>query len=227
MPKLKEIKSGKIKRHQMRKTIGLKSGFGKPWSAPSVTFRVECNWENLDGSETNEQIHWVECRKFQGKERELFKIHYDRSVNEWIPGETIESKFVCVYCAEFLTRQRKKLEEYWRDQIFAVSNMPEIPAIDDFIWEFDFFADEPPSSLLTAIAPDSACKKIKNFPLEYFSLPSASMVNQAFVFPSSKKGNETIRSPIYRIKWSEEIAENAVFTNNLAIVMKNSIWHKL
>lgn len=208
----------------MRKAIGVKSGFGKPWSAPSVTFRVEFSWENPDGSETNEQVHWIECRKFQGEERNFLKAHYTQSVEEWTEGESIESKFVCVYCANFLVAQRKKAEECWTEQI--KSHNLEISPLDKFIWSFDSFPCEPPSSLVTGISPDWACEKVKKFPVEYFSLPSALMFNQAFIFPTPKKGNETIRFPIYQIKWTEELAKNSVFNSSIEIVMKNSIWHK-
>jgi hypothetical protein len=168
MPKLKKLKSGKIKRHRFRKAIGVKNGFGKPWSAPSVTFRVEFSWENADGSEENEQVHWIECRKFQGEEREFLKAHYTQSTEEWTEGETLESKFVCVYCAGFLVKQMKALGSRFEPMMF----------------------------------------------------------NQAFVFPTPKKGNETIRFPIYQIKWTEELAKNSVFNSSIEIVMKNSIWHK-
>lgn len=157
----KKIKTGKIKRHKLRKAIGVKQGFGKPWSAPSVTFRVEFSWENEDDTEENEQVHWVECRKFKGEERRFLKQHYEQSTEEWTEGETIESKFVCVYCAYFLVENHQKLH-----------------------------------------------------------------FNQAFIFPAPKKGNETIRSPIYIIKWTQELADNSVFNDNLRIVMKNSIWHQ-
>jgi hypothetical protein len=144
----------------MRKAIGVKAGFGKPWSAPSVIFRVEFSWENFDGSEENEQIHWIECRKFEGEEKRFLKAHYTHSTEEWTENETIESKFVCVYAAGFLVEMKEKIH-----------------------------------------------------------------INQAFIFPTPKKGNETIRMPIYQIKWTEDLAKNSVFNDNLAIVFKNSIWH--
>jgi hypothetical protein len=134
MPKLKKFKTGKIKRHKLRKAVGVKQGFGKPWSATSVPFRVEFSWENLDGSEENYQTNWIECRKFQGEERQFLKAHYTQSTEEWTAGETIESKFVCVYCAQFLVQMKDILH-----------------------------------------------------------------LNQAFIFPTTKKGNETIRMPIWTL----------------------------
>jgi hypothetical protein len=106
---IKKVKSGKIKRHRFRKQLGVKQGFGKPWSAPSVKFRVEFNWVNDNGSEENEQIHWIECRQFLGKERKFLKTHYDISTEEWTEKETIESKFVCVYVAKFLAENKDRL----------------------------------------------------------------------------------------------------------------------
>ncbi len=221
----KKFKSGKIKRHRLRKAMGVKSGFGKPWSAPSVTFRVEFSWSNLDGSESNEQVHWIECRKFQGQEREFLKSHYAQSAENWTEGETLESKFVCVYCAQFLVEQRKQAQLYWDSSILAGSKGLEIPGIDQFIWDLPSFDGEPPSDMMTAIAPDEASEKVKQFPVVYFPLPSAFLLSQAFIFPTSKQGNETIRMPIYQIKWTEELASNSVFDQNIAIVLKNSIWH--
>lgn len=161
LAKKKKFKTGKIKRHKFRRTLGLKSGFGKPWSANSVLFRVEFCWENEDGSEENEQVHWVECRKFAGEEKSFLRAHYAQSKEEWSDRETLESKFVAVYCAGFLVEQKDELH-----------------------------------------------------------------LNQCFVFPSTKEGNETIRQPIYQLKWSQKLADNSVFSKNLAVVMNNSIWHK-
>lgn len=211
MPKIKKIKAGKIKRHKMRKAIGVKQGFGKPWSAPSVTFRVEFSWVtdrtadslgspqasvavNFDESEENEQVHWVECRKFQGEERRFLKTHYDQS-DDWTEGETIESRFVCVYCASFLVEQMKALSA--RLEALGVKEKPQT---------------------MTA-------ESIKLLVPSAYILEPARIVNQAFVFPTPKKGNETIRSPIYQIRWTEELARNTIFNESIAIVMKNSIYH--
>jgi hypothetical protein len=109
MAKIKKFKSGKIKRHKFKKKLGLKQGFGKPWSAPSISFRVEFRWEDEFGNEENDQIHWIDCRKFQGAEREFLKIHYRQSSEEWTTRETIESKFVCFYCVNFLIENKEKL----------------------------------------------------------------------------------------------------------------------
>ncbi len=195
MAKLKKIKAGKIKRHKMRKAIGVKQGFGKPWSAPSVPFRVEFSWVNLDESEENEQVHWVECRKFQGEERRFLKTHYTQSTEDWTEGETIESKFVCVYCASFLVEQMKALST--RLEALGVKEKPQT---------------------MTA-------ESIKLLVPSAYILEPARIINQAFVFPTPKKGNETIRSPIYQIRWTEELARNTIFNESIAIVMKNSIWH--
>ena len=159
--KKKKFKTGKVKRHKFKKKLGLTPGFGKPWSAPSVTFRVEFSWENPDKTEVNEQVHWIECRKFQGEEKKFLCAHYAHGKEEWTEKETIESKFVCVYCAGFLARYKDKLH-----------------------------------------------------------------LNQGFIFPTTKKGNETIREPIYQIKWTEELALNSVFGDSIAIVLNNAIWHK-
>jgi hypothetical protein len=161
MPKLKKLKSGKIKRHRLRKQLGVKQGFGKPWSAPSVIFRVEMNWENQDGTEENEQVHWVECRQFKGEERHFLKAHYDSSAEDWTEKETIESKFVCVYVAKFLAEKKDRLH-----------------------------------------------------------------LNQAFVYAAPKEGNETIREPIYILRWSTDLAAGIGSDINIDIVLRNSVYHK-
>ena len=158
--KKKKFKSGKIRRHKFRKAAGLKTGFGKPWSAPSVPFRVEFMHENADGSEENEQVHWIECRRFKGEEKNFLLAHYAKSKDKWTEQETLESKFVCIYCASFLVENKDKLH-----------------------------------------------------------------INQAFIFPTSKQGSETIRMPIYKIKWTPDLAKNSIFDDALAIVMKNAVYH--
>jgi hypothetical protein len=180
----------------MRKAIGVKAGFGKPWSAPSVTFRVEFSWENAEGDEENEQVHWIECRKFQGEERRFLKSHYTQSAEEWTEGESLESKFVCVYCASFLVEQMKKLGA--RLEALGIKEKPQTMTAEE----------------LKILVPSA------------YILEPARILNQAFIFPTPKKGNETIRFPIYQIKWTEELARNTIFNESIAIVMKNSIWHQ-
>ena len=157
----KKFKPGKIKRHKFRQKLGLSSGFGKPWSAPFILFRVEFSWENEDGTEENYQTHWIECRKFKGEERNLLLAHYAQSSEDWGKKETLESTFVCIHCANYLVANKEG-------------------------------------------------KKI----------------NQAFIFPTTKEGNETIRTPIYQIKWTPELARNSVFNASLTIVLNNSVWHR-
>lgn len=159
---MKKTKQGKITRHKARLKRGIKQGFGKPWSAPSEMFRVEFSWFNEDGSEENEQTHWIECRHFIRRERKFLKLYYSQSSEEWTTGETLESKFVCVYCAYFLSTNKEKLH-----------------------------------------------------------------LNQCFVFPTPKKNNETIRYPIYQIKWSPDLAKNSAFDDGVLSVLRKSIWHDL
>jgi hypothetical protein len=160
MSKLKKVRAGKIKRHKLRQELGVKQGFGKPWSAPSLIFRVEFNWQNQDGSEENEQTHWIECRNFKGEERKSLTTYYRQNNTPWGENETVESKFVCAYVARFLIENRDKLS-----------------------------------------------------------------VNQAFIFPSTKKNNETIRQPIYILRWTKDLAETEWDNEDVAIVFKNSIYH--
>lgn len=161
MPKApKKVKSGKIKRHKLRKKLGVKQGFGKPWSAPSTMFRVEFSWLNPDETEENEQVHWVECRKFQGEERRFLHQHYQSSAEGWTEKETLESKFVCVHIAKYLAQYKDTLH-----------------------------------------------------------------INQGFVFPTTKKDNETIREPIYIIQWTENLAKGIGSNINIDLVLKNSIYH--
>ena len=143
----------------MRQAAGLKQGFGKSWSAPSMMFRVEFCWAEND-EESNEQIHWVECRNFQGRERKFLLLHYTAANEEWGENETLESKFVCVHVSNYLVKNKDRLH-----------------------------------------------------------------INRAFIFPSTKKGNETIRQPIYQINWTESLAANCNFEDKIMIVLNNSIYH--
>ncbi len=108
--KNKKVKQGKINRHKLRTKLGVKKGFGKPWKTPSVLFRVEFNWCDEHGEESNEQIHWVECRKFQGEEYQFLKLYYRENRKKWIPGETLESAHVKTYVSKYLIENRKKLK---------------------------------------------------------------------------------------------------------------------
>lgn len=112
MPKLKKkkFKTGKIKRHQFKKKLGIKSGFGKAWSAPALVFRVEFSWEDENQDTSNERVDWVECRRFSGEEREFLKTHYASSSETWAERETLESKFVCVWCSNYLVRHHDELK---------------------------------------------------------------------------------------------------------------------
>ena len=219
MPKLKKIKAGKIKRHKLRKKLGVKHGFGKPWSAKSVAFRVEFCWCDEDGEETNEQVHWVECRKFEGQEYQFLRTFFSKM--DWDEKETLFSKYVCFYVADFLVRQRQMAEGRWqkffKDQGYSSSA---IPNLDNFSWHPSF--DE---TLVFGRACETASVSARDFPSALCPLPSALMLNQAFIFPHAKKGSEAIRVPLYQIKWTENLAENCKFDERSQIVLKNAIWH--
>lgn len=196
--KLKKIKAGKIKRHKFRKQLGPKKGFGRPWSATAVTFRVEFSWVDENENESNEQVHWVECRKFQGEEYQSLKAHYTQSEEQWSEKETIESKFVCVYVARFLVEQIKALGKALEALGVQSKN---------------------PTNYLSDIK-----RQLPLVPSAYDLEPM--MLNQAFIFPTTVKGNKTIRMPIYQIKWTENLALNCGYEENIDMVLKNSIWHQ-
>ena len=159
---LKKCKQGKVKRHKFRRQLRLTPGFGKPWSAPSIAFRVEFAWVSEDGEESNEQVHWVECRKFSGEERRHLTENMKLHANSLAEKETIESIYTCIYVAAFLCQNRL-----------------------------------------------------------------IAKINQAFVYPpATKKGSETIRFPLYKINWSEDLEKNSQLNKSLAVVLKNCIWHK-
>ena len=113
-PPQKKVKysatKGRYKRHVDRKARGVKAGFGKSWSAPPVWFRVELNWYDVETQdESNEQIHWISCRKFQDKEYQFYKRYFDRcDKGEWCQGETVESKFVLRYISAWFIENRDK-----------------------------------------------------------------------------------------------------------------------
>ena len=219
--KKKKFKSGKIKRHKFKKKLGISPGFGKPWSAPSVPFRVEFSWENADGSEENEQVHWIECRKFKGEEKNFLRTHYARSTEEWTERETLESKFVAVYCANFLVELGLKADGWWLYELDKFGLYPtDITDRRNLKWQI---SENDPKLIYPSAYPQ---QKINFDPSALSPQPSALYLNQAFIFPTTKRGNETIRMPIYQIRWTENLAKNSVFNDTLKIVMNNAIWHK-
>ena len=111
-----KIKKGKISRHKFKKKLGVKAGFGKPWFAPFVTFRVEFSFEDEKGNTSNEQIHWIECRKLSGEEYRSARTYFDNKHGEWRDRETIESKYVFAYVCKFLN---DKAEELGINQAFV------------------------------------------------------------------------------------------------------------
>ena len=152
--------TGKYKRHRARKARGVKTGFGKGYSAPETVFRVEMNWLDTDTKEeTNEQLHWVCCRKFSGKEHNFLKKYFSQNKPVWNGGETVESEFCLRYVA---------------------------------------------------------CWLIENRDSEH--------LNQAFIFPSPKIGNDTIRNLLYEVRWLAELPDWKI-DEDLAIMIKKNIWH--
>lgn len=158
--KPRNIVTGKYKRHRARKARGVKTGFGKGYSAPETVFRVEMNWLDTDTKEeTNEQLHWVCCRKFSGKEHDFLKKYFSQNKPVWNGGETVESEFCLRYVA---------------------------------------------------------CWLIENRDSEH--------LNQAFIFPSPKIGNDTIRNLLYEVRWLAELPDWEI-DEDLAIMIKKNIWH--
>lgn len=193
----KKVKSGKIARHRFRKAAGIKEGFGKPWSAPSIPFRVEFCWADENDDEDNYQVHWIHCRNFKGEERKFLEAHYLVGEDPFGEGETIESKFVCVYASKFLVEQRQKAEGKWQKLFLEKGyELSDIPPINNQENSSDFCL-----------------------------LPSALAVNRLFIFPTTKEGNETIREPIYQVNWTESLDRNCRFGETIEIVFKNSIYH--
>lgn len=158
--KKKKFKAGKIKRHQFKQAIFKDKGFGKTITTPTTTFRVEMNWLNPDGNETDFQVHWINCRKFTGRERKDLLTYYKSTGDEWTDKETLESKFACVYVSKFLAETK----DFWH-------------------------------------------------------------LNQAFIYPTTKIGNETIREPIYIVRSSKNLEQELVGNTGLDLVLKNSIDH--
>lgn len=156
-----KYKTGKRKKHQFQKKLGVKLGFGKPWSDDAVDFRVEFSHCAEDGEESNEQVHWVQCRKFKGEEYKFLRSHWHEN-SLWDAGETIESKFVCFYVTTYLNAFEQELG-----------------------------------------------------------------INQAFVFPTTKIGNQTIRHPLYHIILTDALRVESNLSTTLAIALKKCIWHSI
>jgi len=106
--KSKNKDSGRHKRHQLRKAAGVKAGFGKSWSGEKVTFRVEMSMLDIDTDDQhNEQVHWIECKKFQGEQYDSYRKYFSR-IDQWRKEETVESKFVNRYVYNWLILNREK-----------------------------------------------------------------------------------------------------------------------
>ena len=104
---IKKAKQGKFRRHMARRKLNLVQGFGKPWSAPSLVFRVEFMYEDEKQNTSNEMVHWVECRNFSGEERRHLKSHMNQHLKTVLQdGETIESVYVSIYVSAFLCENR-------------------------------------------------------------------------------------------------------------------------
>lgn len=162
-PPLKKKKpkkrTGQIKRHKFRKAKGVTNGFGKTWGGETKTFRVELSWlDQQTDDQDNEVLHWVECRKFSGKLYQLYRQYFSES-EDWRNGETVESKFVNRYIANWLILNREKQR-----------------------------------------------------------------LNQAFIFPATKKRDEEIRELLYRIIWNGDLP-NYSPDAGFQVVVKNNIWH--
>lgn len=107
--KLKSSISGRSKRHNFRKAKGIKTGFGKAYSSNSVFFRIEFSWRDEEEEETNEQVHWCECRKFRDREYQRLRRKFDRVKTYWRKRETVESEFVYRYVGNFLIVNHQKI----------------------------------------------------------------------------------------------------------------------
>lgn len=151
---------GKIKRHQERKARNIVSGFGKSYSDDEQVFRVEFCWRDPQtNDESNEQVHWVTCRHFKGKQRKYLRHYFNQRKESWKKGETVESEIVLAYVASWIILNRDRTH-----------------------------------------------------------------LNQAFIFPSTKIGNETIRNTLYQVYWTGELPDWEI-DKDLAIFIKNNISH--
>ena len=106
--------SGRYKRHLERKARGVKHGFDSAIRDEKVTFRVEMKWCDVETEEeSNEQLHWIECKKFKGEQYKFYKKYFNRAKDGWGKGETVESEFVCRYLGNWLilNRDKKHLNE--------------------------------------------------------------------------------------------------------------------
>ena len=106
--KKKKFKTGKCRRQQFRKKLNQVKGFAAKLTSPAADFRVEFNFEDEHGNESNEQTHWIQCRIFRGEERRFIQAYY--ADKDWSDRETLESKFVAVYVAQYLSRHHKEIK---------------------------------------------------------------------------------------------------------------------
>lgn len=85
-------------------------GFGRPWSAPTVYFRVELNREMEDGQERCLAIHWIAVRNLQKKERDKYLDGFQLAGEplDSESRESVESRLCLTYVTDFLEKEENK-----------------------------------------------------------------------------------------------------------------------
>ena len=105
-----KYKPGKFKRHK-RKMLKLgKEGFGKPWSADYLIFRVEWVWENSLGEQANFQLHWIQVRKLKGEERRFAISYMEKNYSPLALGELPEYRYLLCYLDNYYSNKKEVLK---------------------------------------------------------------------------------------------------------------------
>lgn len=143
-------KRGKYKRHA-KKVLKLGSGgFGKPWSADYLIFRVEFCWENKLLEQNNFSLHWVQVRKFRGEERQFYINYMADNGLPLQPGELPEHRYLLCYLDYYYSNNKEKLKAN-RAFVYPATKRCD-KAIRVPLWIREFQPDEPEYKINRAIA---------------------------------------------------------------------------
>lgn len=146
----RKFKRGKFKRHAKKKLKLETSGFGKPWSADHLTFRVEFCWENKLLEQANFSLHWIQVRKFRGEERRFYIKYMTDNGLPLTEGELPEYRYLLCYLDYYYSHNKDRLKAN-RAFVYPATKRGD-KAIRLPLWIREFQPDEPEYRINKAIA---------------------------------------------------------------------------
>lgn len=99
-------RSGKGKRQRAKKRKLQSFSLGCPFSGKTVVFRVEMAYENKLNEQNNISIHWIQVRKFEGKELKKYQHYFNTKGTPLEADETVELRHLMAYLDTFFYQRR-------------------------------------------------------------------------------------------------------------------------